>query len=133
MPTIPWSLLADLVLILHLAFIAFVLLGAVACLQRPRLAWLHLPAVLWSIWVNLAGWTCPLTPLEIALRRAAGEGFYTGSFIAHYFAPLVYPPGMRPGSEAVYVIAAGMLAWNVALYGLIAWKARGSIGRDEDR
>lgn len=122
----PWSLLADAVLTLHLAFIAFVMLGALACLRWPRLAWLHLPTVLWSIWVNLAGWTCPLTPLELALRRAAGEGFYNGSFIAHYFAPLVYPPDMRPGSTAAVALAAGVLLWNAALYAFIVWRMKRS-------
>lgn len=112
-----WSALADAVLVMHLAFVAFVLLGALPCLKWPRLAWVHVPAVLWSVWVNLMGWVCPLTPLEIALRRAAGEGFFEGSFIAHYIAPLVYI--REPTPAMVVALASGIAGWNILLYALV--------------
>lgn len=118
----PWSALADLVLAVHLAFVAFVLFGALLCLRWPGLAWVHAPAAAWSVWVNLAGWHCPLTPLEIALRRAAGEGFFTGSFIAHYLAPLVYPRELTP--TLIVVMAVVIALWNLVLYALVLVRHR---------
>ena len=65
--------LADLVLAFHAVFIAFVMFGGLLALWRPRLAWLHLPALAWGALVIGMGWLCPLTPLENALRARAGS------------------------------------------------------------
>lgn len=86
-----YRLLADLTLLLHLAFILFVLLGGLLCLYRGWLAWLHLPAVAWGIWVEWSGTTCPLTPLENHYRRLASGLDYTGGFIEHYLHQIIYP------------------------------------------
>jgi hypothetical protein len=59
-----YRILADAVLVLHFAFIAFALLGGLLVLRWPRVAWLHLPAVAWGVIVAWVGWVCPLTPLE---------------------------------------------------------------------
>jgi hypothetical protein len=82
---------ADLVLLSHFAFVVFAVFGAVPVLFRPVLFWVHLPVVIWSSLVNLASWTCPLTPLEQALRTRAGESGYSGGFVQHYVGRAVYP------------------------------------------
>ena len=71
MPISAW--LADLVVIVHGLFIVFVVAGGLLVLRWPRLAWVHLPAAAWGVLIEWSGWICPLTPLENALRRAAGE------------------------------------------------------------
>jgi len=109
------SLGADAVLVLHLAFILFVMLGATLVVWCPRLAWLHLPALAWGIWIEAAHGICPLTPLENSLRRAAGASGYPGSFIDHYLMPVVYPAGLTPAHQNW--IAFGLVAVNVLLYG----------------
>ena len=76
-----YTTLADLALLAHLAFVAFVVIGGAVVLRWPRLAWVHLPAVLWAVLIEYAGWICPLTPLENALRQAGGEAAYAGGFI----------------------------------------------------
>ena len=58
------------------------------------LAWLHVPAVAWGVWVELAGWICPLTPLENWLRMKGGVPAYGTSFIGHYLVPVLYPAGL---------------------------------------
>ena len=68
--------LADLVLVVHLAFIVFVVGGALLVLRWPRLLWVHLPAAVWGVLIELQGWVCPLTPLENRLRMAGGLGGY---------------------------------------------------------
>lgn len=115
------SLLADLVLALHAAFIVFVVLGGLLVLRWRRLVWLHLPCVLWGILIELAGWVCPLTPLENRLRESAGLGSYGDSFIGHYLMPLIYPPGLTPGMQ--YLLAAVVLVVNGVVYTLV-WKRR---------
>jgi len=116
-----YRLLADLTLVIHLAFIAFVLLGALAVLRWPRLAWLHLPALAWGVVVEAAGWRCPLTPLEVWLRRAAGDSGYPGGFIEHYLLAVLYPAGLT--RELQWLLVALLLALNAALYALV-WRAR---------
>jgi len=119
-------LLADLVLVLHLAFVAFVALGGLAVLRRPRLAWLHLPAVVWGAWIELAGGICPLTPLENRLRRAAGEAGYEGGMIEHYLLAALYPEGLTRGAQVALGVAT--LTVNCAVYGWLLWRRR-RVGR----
>ena len=89
-----YALLADLVVSLHLLFIVFVVAGGLLVLRVPSLAWVHVPCLLWGVFVFLSGSICPLTPLEVELRLAAGHASYTGTFVAHYIEPIVYPPGL---------------------------------------
>jgi hypothetical protein len=114
-----WGLLADLVLVLHFAFIAFAVLGALAWLRWRYAPLVHLPALAWGVGIELAGGICPLTPLENALRRAAGEPGYAGAFIERYLGALIYPAGLTPSAQ--WLLAAGLLLVNVALY---AWVDR---------
>ncbi len=76
MPIAAW--LADLVVIAHALFIVFVVAGGLLVLRWPRVAWVHLPAAVWGVLIEWAGWICPLTPLENTLRRAAGQAGYSG-------------------------------------------------------
>jgi hypothetical protein len=114
--------LADAVFALHLGFIAFAVLGAFCVLRHPRLAWLHLPAALWAVLIELFGWICPLTPLENALLERAGDTGYGGGFVAHYLVPLIYPAGLTPRIQLALGLA--VLALNGALYARIALRAR---------
>lgn len=118
-------LLADLVVLLHLAFILFVFLGGLLVLRRPRLAWLHLPAALWGALIEFRGWFCPLTPLENRLRLAAGQEGYATGFVEHYILPVVYPPGLT--REVQLVLGAVVVLVNAAAYFWI-WRRRGTRG-----
>lgn len=120
----PYALLADVVLLLHGVFIAFVVLGGLLVWRRPRLGWLHLTAVAWAVWIAWAGWICPLTPLENALRRAAGQTGYGGSFIEHYLLPLIYPEGLT--RDLQIGLGVGVALLNLAVYALLvrAWRAK---------
>ena len=120
----PYALLADAVLVLHGLFILFVLAGGLLVWRRPRLGWLHLTAVAWAVCIAWAGWICPLTPLENALRRAAGQAGYGGSFIEHYLLPLIYPEGLTRGVQIGLGVGVALL--NLTVYALLvrAWRAR---------
>lgn len=108
------ALLADAVVLLHLGFILFALLGAALLPRRPWLVLLHLPALGWGAWVELSGAICPLTPLENDLRRVAGQQGYDGGFVSHYLLPLIYPAGLT--RETQWLLAGVLLAVNLALY-----------------
>lgn len=112
-------LLADALVALHLGFVAFVLGGGLLVWRWPRVAWLHLPAVVWAVWIECTAGICPLTPLENALRRAGGEAGYAGSFVEQYLVPLLYPPGLTPALQIG--LGAFVLALNGVLYAL-GWR-----------
>ena len=116
------GLLADLVFVAHLAFIAWVLGGGLAVAWRPWLAWLHLPAVAWGAAVELLGLYCPLTPLEQYLLRAAGRAGYDGGFIAHYLLPLIYPAGLT--RELQWLLGGTVLTVNAVAYGWLLARRR---------
>ena len=109
-----YSLLADLVLVLHLAFVLFVVLGGLLVLRWKRVAWGHVPAAIWGSAIELGGWICPLTPLENRLRALAGESIYHGDFIARYLMPVMYPEGLTRDGQLVLGFAA--LAGNAVVY-----------------
>jgi len=117
-----WSILADVVLVLHGAFIAWVALGAAAVWRWPRLAWLHLPALAWGLWIEATAGLCPLTPLENSLRQRAGQHGIDGSFTDHYLGALIYPQGLTPAAQ--WRIALLLAAYNLVLYGLMLRRAR---------
>ena len=110
----PYRILADLVLVTHLTFVAFAIFGGLLVLSRRRIAWLHLPAVAWGAIVEFTGWVCPLTPLENGLRQLGGRAAYEGGFIEHYLAPIVYPPGLT--TEIQWALGALLLTANAAIY-----------------
>ena len=116
-----YRLAADAVLAAHLAFVLFVVCGGLLVLRTPRLAWLHLPAVAWGAFVELSGSICPLTPLEVTLRRGAGEAGYGGDFIEHYLVALIYPAGLT--RELQMALGAAVLLLNLIVY-FILWRRR---------
>ena len=75
---------------------------------------LHLPVLVWGIFIELSGWICPLTPLEIWFRRQAEVDIYQGGFISHYLVPIIYPAGLTPNIQ--WLIAAGLIISNIIIY-----------------
>ncbi|HEX9083514.1 MAG TPA: DUF2784 domain-containing protein, partial [Gemmatimonadaceae bacterium] len=109
--------LADLVLVVHLGFVLFVVLGGLSVLEWPALAWLHVPAAIWGVLIEYTGWICPLTPLENSLRARGGEAGYSGGFIEHYIQPALYPAGLTRGTQIV--LGSLALLVNLTAYGVV--------------
>jgi hypothetical protein len=108
------SVAADLVVVLHFAFVVFAALGGLLVLRWPRAAWVHLPAAAWGAYVELSGTVCPLTPLENWLREGGGLPTYEGGFIDRYLMPLLYPAGLTRDTQVWLGVA--LVGINVAAY-----------------
>jgi hypothetical protein len=126
--------LADLVVVAHLGFVVFALAGGLLALRWRRIVWLHLPAAAWAVLVEWTGWICPLTPLEVALRRAAGGPAYEGGFLERYALPLLYPAALT--RELQLALGAAALVVNLAVYTFVLQRRRrphGTTPRYADR
>jgi len=129
---VPYRFLADLLVLLHLAFVGFVVFGALLVARRPRLAWIHVPCVLWGALIEFAGWVCPLTPLENHFRELSGAAGYAGGFVEHYLLPALYPQGLTRAAQLLLGIL--VLGLNGAVYGRVILRRRlGGTGRTGER
>jgi hypothetical protein len=122
-----YGLLADLVLVAHLAFVGFVVFGGFLVLRWRRLAWIHVPVALWGAAIVVTGFTCPLTPLENRLQRLGGRAGYQGGFIEHYVTAVLYPDGLT--RQAQLLLGAAALALNLVVY----WRVVTVVRRERAR
>ncbi|MBK9607524.1 MAG: DUF2784 domain-containing protein [Betaproteobacteria bacterium] len=114
---------ARCVFFLHLVFVAIAVGGGFGVLLSPWWLLLHLPVVIWSAAINIAGGTCPLTPLESRLRGEAAPAGLDDGFLAHYVGPLLCPgatPRQLEGKVGVFIVA-----WNLLVYAFVWWWLRG--------
>ena len=117
-----YRLLADVVLVVHLLFIAFVVVGGFAAIRWPRLGWAHVPCFVWGALIEFAGWICPLTPLEARLRIASGQAGYSGGFIERYLLPIIYPGALN--REIQIWLGLAVLALNAVAYARLLRRLR---------
>jgi Protein of Unknown function (DUF2784) len=118
-----YRLLADCVVLVHVAFVAFVVLGGFLTWRWRSLVWAHVPCALWGMAIEYGGWVCPLTPLENALRSRAGLAGYAGGFVEHYILPVLYPASLSRPSQAV--LGTLVLIVNLVAYGVLVRRGLG--------
>jgi hypothetical protein len=116
---------ADTVLLLHLAFIAFVMLGGLLVLRSRPLMLLHLPAIAWATFVESTGTLCPLTFVENRLRAAAGLSGYGDDFVGRYLLHAIYPDGLTRPTQMWLALA--VIVVNAAIYGAMILSIRGHL------
>ncbi|HET7436296.1 MAG TPA: DUF2784 domain-containing protein [Thermoanaerobaculia bacterium] len=109
-----YHVLANATALVHLGFILFVLFGGFVVLKWPRAMWLHIPAAIWGVMIEFAGWYCPLTRWENHFLRSAGKAGYSEGFISHYIFSLIYPSGLTRGIEIA--LGAIVLLLNAGIY-----------------
>lgn len=109
-----YSLLADLIVLAHFSFIVFIICGGLLVIRWPKIAFIHLPAVVWGAIVEFFGWICPLTPLENYFRNLAGANQYSGDFVMRYLVPIIYPETLTSTIQTVLGIA--VIVINVFVY-----------------
>jgi hypothetical protein len=117
-----YRVLADLVVVVHVAFVLFAVAGGLLVLRRPWVAWLHVPAAVWATLIEFAGWVCPLTPLENALRARAGAATYGGGFVEHYLLRALYPAGLT--REVQWILGGAVFTLNLVVYGIVVARRR---------
>lgn len=116
------ALLGTFVLIIHLLFILFVVLGGILVFRYAWVAWIHLPAVVWAVLLELAGWTCPLTPIEQWLKVQSGQSAFPLEVIDYYLLQLIYPPGLTPDIQ--FFLGLIVFALNCIIYAFFIHRIR---------
>ena len=107
-----YRVVADAVVLVHFAFVVFVVVGGVLALRWPKVLWLHVPSVLYSVWIIVFSITCPLTLLERDLRERGGRDRYDESFIERYVEGVLYPGDMLRQAQAVAAVVV-VASWVV--------------------
>lgn len=116
----PYLLLSDLVVVIHFAFVIFVVVGGLLLYLRWWLIFVHLPAIVWGALVEFTHWICPLTYLEDWLRERAGLAAYRGDFVTHYLLPILYPAHL---TAHIQLLLGGLvIVINVVIYAALAWR-----------
>ena len=105
--------LADAVVACHALIVVFFLCGGLLSCRHAWVALIHIPLAAWVTAVFLFDWTCPLTPLENQLRKAAGQQGYEGGFVDHYLVPFIARPRDK-GSTRQEEIGLGVLFGGVS-------------------
>jgi hypothetical protein len=105
--------------LLHFAFVIFVVIGGLFVIWWKNILWVHLPVVLYAALIELIGWVCPLTPLENWLRHEGGQAGYQVSFIEQYLLPLLYPVGYTRAVQLT--LGFSVLAVNLVIYGVVLY------------
>ena len=113
-----YSLLADMVLLMHFLFIIFVIFGGLLTIKWKRAVWFHLPLLMWGVLIEYVGWICPLTPLENYLRTQGGGSGYDSSFIEYYLLPVIYPGNLT--REIQLLLGTLLIFINIVVY-LFVW------------
>jgi hypothetical protein len=109
-----FSILADIVVLIHFLWIVFLILGAIPGVRCPVVKIIHIAGLAFSFIIQIIGWYCPLTHLEVWLRvRHDPMLSYTGSFIIHYIEQIVY---LEVSRITVFVITVLLVILNMWIY-----------------
>ena len=117
-----YELAADLTLIVHFAFIIFVVFGALLFFVSTKIIYVHVPALIWGIYIELTHSVCPLTYLENWFLQKANLTTYSEGFIQNYLVPIVYPKNLTEDFQTYSAIA--LIVANMIMYGLIISKSK---------
>ena len=112
-----YELAADLTLIVHFAFIIFVVFGALLFFVSTKIIYVHVPALIWGIYIELTHSICPLTHLENWFLQKADLKTYSEGFIQNYLVPIVYPKNLTEDSQIYFAIVTVVI--NSIIYGFI--------------
>ena len=112
-----YELAADLTLIVHFAFILFVVFGALLFFVTTKIIFIHIPAFIWGSYIELTHSICPLTYLENWFLNKANLTIYSEGFIQNYLVPTVYPTDLTKDLQIYLGIT--LIVVNIIIYGFI--------------
>ena len=102
--------LADVVVVIHFAFVIYVAVGGFIAWRWPKTIYAHFVAVAWGLGMLVFGYNCPLTFLERELR---GEGADTPGFIDRYVEGILYPEELTPLLRALMTVMVIISYWGL--------------------
>jgi hypothetical protein len=108
-----YTALADAVLVVHLSWIVFVMIGTLWTRDRRVLTGIHIASLVWGVIVEAGPWPCPLTLLEQYLENKSGVDPWQGGFLLHYLDAIVYP---NIPAWVLVAFGIGVCAVNLAIY-----------------
>ena len=117
-----YEVAANLVLISHLLFIFFVVFGGLLFFLSKKIIYLHVPALIWGIYIELTHSICPLTYLENWFLQKANLMTYSEGFIKNYLLPIVYPSNLTEELQIFFVII--LIVINMIIYGLMLTRSK---------
>ena len=117
-----YELASDLTLIIHFAFILFVIFGALLFFITTKIIFIHIPAFIWGSYIELTNSICPLTYLENWFLHKANLTTYSEGFIQNYLVPIVYPVSLTKDLQIYIGIA--LIVINIVIYALIFSKLK---------
>ena len=112
-----YELFAKVTLIIHLIFILFVIFGGLLFFISSKIIYIHLPALLWGIYIELTNSVCPLTFLENWFLYKGELTTYSNDFINNYLFPIIYPGSIN--NEIQIYLGLSLIVINILIYGLI--------------
>ncbi len=112
--------LARLIIVIHAAYVAFVIFGSLLSLHWPDLIWVHLAAVAWAFATLALDLGCPLTPWEKDLWKLGGVEPYPEGFLQHHILRARFAAEHARRNHAILGVV--VLALNAAIYSLILLK-----------
>ena len=112
-----YELLANLTLIAHLIFILFVIFGGMLFFIFSKIIYIHIPSLLWGIYIELTNSICPLTYLENWFLYKSELSTYSSGFINNYLFPIIYPEGLT--AEIQIYLGVSLIVINIFIYGSI--------------
>ena len=111
---------ANLTLIIHFAFIIFVVFGALLFFVSTKIIYVHVPALIWVIYIELKHSVCPLTYLENWFLQKANLTTYSEGFIQNYLVPIIYPTNFT--NDLQLYLGITLIIINIIIYGFIISK-----------
>jgi hypothetical protein len=115
--SVHWRVLARGVATLHVAYVVFVVFGALLVLLWRPLMWVHLAAVVWAIATMGFDLGCPLTPWEKTAWTRGGRVPYDEGFLQHHVLRTTFDPAKSRRNHVM--LAVFVVVLNVIIYWVI--------------
>ena len=107
----------NLTLVAHLIFILFVIFGGMLFFIFSKIVYIHVPSLLWGIYIEFTNSVCPLTYLENWFLYKGELSTYSNDFMNKYLFPIIYPEGLT--NEIQIYLGISLIVINILIYGLI--------------
>ncbi|MFZ2198025.1 MAG: DUF2784 domain-containing protein [Thermodesulfovibrionales bacterium] len=110
----PYKILADVVVIIHFLWILFLIFGALPGVRNKAVKIFHISGLVFAFVIQIFGWYCPLTHLEVWLRAKHDPSLaYAGSFIMHYLEGLIY---IEIPAQLIFSLTLLLIGFNAWFY-----------------